>query len=140
MEKPKQNIPSKINDFYLDENETIKLSEVVCPHCKTAMIHPRLLECWDKLRKRIGQPIIINSGYRCWEYHEKLYQRNHPADWKQEITKHSYHLKGMALDLSVPRPLTIGEFINLAQWAGFTYVYVIDSNPLDGDIHTDVRE
>ena len=100
MKKPEQNIPSRINDFYLDADETLKMSEVVCKHCETAMIDPNLLRAWTKLRKRIGQPIMINSGYRCWEYHVELYKRNHPKDWEKEITKHSFHLKGMALDLS----------------------------------------
>ena len=137
MEKPDIVIANDINKVEL--HETLLLSELQCPHCKQTMIHPKLLKAWIKLRDRVGQPIIINSGFRCWEYHKQLYQRNHPTDWKEEITKQSYHLKGMALDLPVPHPLSIGEFVNLAQWAGFTYVYVIDSNPLDGDIHVDVR-
>jgi len=139
MKKPEQNIPFRINDFYLDEDKTLKMSEVACKHCKTAMIDPKLLKCWNKLRKRVAQPININSGYRCWDYHVELYKRNHPKDWEREVTTQSYHLKGMALDLSVPRGITIAEFVNLAKWAGFTYVYVIDNNPLDGDIHVDVR-
>ena len=135
MEKPKQNIPSRINDFYLDENETLKMSEVACKCCKIAMIDPKLLECWIKLRKRVGQPITINSGYRCWDYHVELYIRLYPDNWHQKITKHSKHLIGQALDLEVPPGLTAQEFVNLAQAVGFTYCYIISPTA----IHVDVR-
>ena len=135
MKKPEQNISSRINDFYLDYDETLKMSEVACKDCKTAMIDPKLLECWTKLRKRVGQPITINSGYRCWDYHVKLYMRLYPDHWREKITKHSKHLVGQAFDLDKPPGMTIEEFINLAKVAGFTYCYIISPTA----IHVDVR-
>ncbi|MFW6002200.1 MAG: hypothetical protein ACOCQD_02585 [archaeon] len=138
MKKPDFNLPNDMNKIYLDEKETLMLSELQCPHCKQVMIHPNLFKAWIKLRIRVGQPIIINSGYRCWDYHVALYKRLYD-NWQDKITKQSYHLKGMALDLKVPKGLTISNFIHLAKWAGFTYTYIIDNDPLDGDIHADVR-
>ena len=124
-----------LNKVYLDPDKTLSLKELECPHCHQVKVHPDLVAAWVKLRKRVGQPIRINSGYRCWQHHENIYKQKYPNAWQQKITKNSYHLKGMALDLAVPAGLTATEFLNLAKWAGFTYAYIISPTA----IHVDVR-
>ena len=127
-------VPEEINDLYIDSEETLKLSELECKCCKKVMIHPKLLKAWEKLRKRVGQPIIITSGYRCWKHHVEIYKELYPDDWKEKISKQSYHLRGMALDMRALKGMTVNEFLNIVQWAGFTYAYIIDNNHVHGDV------
>lgn len=47
-----------------------------------------LLECLQKIRTLIGQPIIINSGARCFAHNVAV-----------EGRAKSYHLKGQAADI-----------------------------------------
>ena len=66
--------------------------EEFCCHCckKSIDIDKRLLAGLEKLRAMINRPIHINSGYRC-EKHNQLIGG----------ASKSYHLKGMAADISV---------------------------------------
>ena len=44
----------------------------------------------DILRKKIGKPVIVNSGYRTPEHNKKV-----------GGAKYSYHMRGMAADIRV---------------------------------------
>lgn len=52
-------------------------------------IDKRLLEVLDKIRERIGQPIYVNSGYRC-------------PDWNEAVggVRNSFHVQGVACDIT----------------------------------------
>jgi uncharacterized protein YcbK (DUF882 family) len=67
------------------------LSEFQCPCCKRVLLDFRLLDMLEILRRKIGdRPIIVNSGYRCPSYNEKV-----------GGVHGSYHLYGMAADVRV---------------------------------------
>jgi len=67
------------------------LSEFESPDTHEVILVPLLLECLQKLRDRVGRPIIITSGYRTPKHNKKI-----------KGAKKSYHLKGMAADIIVP--------------------------------------
>lgn len=52
-------------------------------------MHPLLLTLCDKLREKLGQPIRVNSGYRCEEHNRRSGGETH-----------SYHMVGVAADLT----------------------------------------
>lgn len=39
--------------------------EIACPCCGEVYIWPAFLDAMERLRQRVGRPIIINSGHRC---------------------------------------------------------------------------
>jgi uncharacterized protein YcbK (DUF882 family) len=63
-----------------------------CCHCcgELKVIDPKLLAGLEKLRAMINRPIHINSGYRCEKHNQRI-----------GGASKSYHLKGMAADISV---------------------------------------
>ena len=140
-------VPSnKTNDFYIAHK--LKAREIECPDSHTVMATPELLDAWTELRKSVSEyngydtPIIVNSGFRTWDSHVKLYKRlyrDKDKHWKDAITERSRHLVGQALDMKTPNGLTTSKFEELAKLAGFTYTYIITPDPLYGDIHADVR-
>jgi zinc D-Ala-D-Ala carboxypeptidase len=68
------------------------LFEFQCSCCKRVILDFRLVDLLEALRRRIGdKPVIVNSGYRCEEYNNKV--GGVPG---------SYHLLGMAADVKVP--------------------------------------
>ena len=72
------------------------------------MLDFRLLDMLEILRRRIGDmPIIVNSGYRCPSYNEKV--GGVPG---------SYHLYGMAADVRVPG-MNPEDLIRYAHDVGF---------------------
>ena len=107
----------KISDnFYLSEFES--------PDTKEVKVDPELIEKLEKLRKRIGQPLVINSGYRTKEHNKS----EGGADG-------SLHLPGKAADIAKVKGLTIDEMAVLAQKMGFDGI-----GKYYWGIHVDVRE
>ena len=51
-----------INDIHISEH--FKLSEFQSGDTQEVKIDPKLIEKLGKLRKRVGQRLVINSGYR----------------------------------------------------------------------------
>lgn len=68
-----------------------ELSEFECPCCKKADMDSVLLGKLDHLRENFGQPLTINSGFRCKKHNAKL----------KESSPNSQHLLGKAADLSI---------------------------------------
>ena len=79
---------NQIND--IDIAEHFNLSEFACPCCKRVMLHPRLLEKLEKLRKIIEKPIHIAFVYLCPQYNHRI-----------GGIVNSYHLIGLAADIKV---------------------------------------
>lgn len=83
-----------------------------------------LVEGLERLRKLCGnKPIYINSACRC-AYHNKVV-RGSP---------NSQHVKGKAADLRLPEGLTVDEFAQKAEEAGFTGI-----GKYKTFVHVDVR-
>ena len=66
-----------------------KVEEMVCPCCGRVFIDDRLFPILDRIREAVGQPVIINSGYRC---------PSHNADVGG--VPDSQHLSGSAADIT----------------------------------------
>ncbi|HBY57450.1 MAG TPA: hypothetical protein DEG96_06270 [Candidatus Atribacteria bacterium] len=99
------------------------LSEFECPCCKRVMIDFRLVDMLEILRKKIGdKPIIVNSGYRCVEYNQKV-----------GGVPESYHLYGMAADVRVPG-VAPAELLAYAEEVGFLGLGLYDTF-----CHLDIR-
>lgn len=86
-------IKAYINDEQADEkiSEHFRVREFACRNnSPVTFIDEYLVTLLELLRKRIGKPINITSGYRTPE-HNKLVGGS----------KYSYHIRGMAADIRV---------------------------------------
>jgi uncharacterized protein YcbK (DUF882 family) len=63
-------------------------AEFACPHCHESFVRPLLLQRLEMLRRRVGHPLVIVSGYRCPVH-------NHQVNG----AKNSQHVYGAAADL-----------------------------------------
>jgi uncharacterized protein YcbK (DUF882 family) len=77
--------------------------EFACPHCGVHLIRPVLLFRLELLRKAIGKPLPIVSGYRCPEHNRAV-----------GGAPDSQHMYGSAVDI----PLGLVT-VNQAAQAGF---------------------
>ena len=48
------------------------LDEFQCPCCLQVILHPLLLQKLNSLRNKIGNPIIVTSGYRCTVHNREV--------------------------------------------------------------------
>ncbi len=111
----------KIN--YIKISRHFNLQEFECPCCKRVILHSDLLGKLIKLRILIKEPIYINSGYRCISENAKV-----------GGVKKSYHLFGMAADISV-RTISIPELLYFAEKAKFGGIGIYPTF-----LHVDVRQ
>ena len=68
-----------------------EMGEFACKHCQQLPrggMDTRLLDVLDKMRERLGEPLVVSSGYRC-----PTHNRNSGG------ASQSYHMKGMAADV-----------------------------------------
>ncbi len=115
---PAEVLGDGINDINLAQN--FRLAEFQCRHCGVVKIDPELVRRLQKMRDEIGQPLIINSGYRC-ETHNRAIGG----------AKDSQHLYGRAADVSCPS-IQVGRLHTIAEkyfpdggvgkYAGFVHV------------------
>ena len=98
---PAEVLGDGINDINLAQN--FCLAEFQCRHCGAVKIDPELVRRLQKMRDEIGQPLIINSGYRC-ETHNRAIGG----------AKDSQHLYGRAADVSCPS-IQVGRLHTLAE-------------------------
>lgn len=111
-----------INDIKISEH--FKLSEFESADTKEVKLDPELIEKLEKLRQRIGQPLIINSGYRTPEHNKAV-----------GGAENSLHVEGKAADIRKVKGLTIDEMGILAEKIGFVGIGLYTWG-----IHVDVRE
>lgn len=97
--------------------------EFACHGNGMVMVDLMLITKLEKLRKVVGKPITITSGYRSPEYNKKI----------GGATK-SQHILGKAADIKV-QGLTPSEVAKFAEKVGFGGIGIYDSW-----IHVDVRE
>ena len=64
--------------------------EFKCHCCNFFIIDSALIEGLEELRKGLGQPVFVSSGYRCPRHNTAV-----------GGAKNSYHMKGMAADIYV---------------------------------------
>jgi len=111
-----------INDFQISEHFSLK--EFECREGKEVKLHKELIIKLEKLRSLIGQPLIINSGYRTLEYNKKI-----------GGAERSQHVEGKAADIRKVDGLTIDEMANMAEMVGFDGI-----GKYSNFIHVDVRK
>lgn len=77
-------------------------SEFACHCCGRVEYDPRLFDILELVREYFDAPVTINSGYRC---------PLHNAEVGGE--KNSYHMKGMAADITVKGvpPSEVAEYL-----------------------------
>lgn len=70
-----------------------------------ARIDPKLVQCLQRLRDRVGKAIKITSGYRSWKRNKAIYAK------LGKRPTHSYHCAGMAADIKIAgmSPLEVGK-------------------------------
>ena len=100
------------------------LSEFSCPCCKRVMLHPKLLAKLVELRNVLERPVYINSGYRCFEYNQKV-----------GGVANSYHCIGLAADIKV-KGINLIELLDYAEEIDFTGIGFYEKKNF---LHLDVR-
>ena len=107
-------------DFWLDEYQC--KGKDCCNNL--VKIESELVILVQKLRKEIGKPLTVTSGYRCLRHNKDVGGETH-----------SYHLSGMAADVTVTH-FDIRELARLAFSVGFGTVIAY---PRRGFVHLDIR-
>jgi len=87
------------------ENFTPK--EIACKGTGKLLVDERSMDMLQELRYGIGKPFYINSGYRSPEHNSAV-----------GGAKSSYHLRGMAFDISL-RNLVRSDLVSMAKSIGF---------------------
>jgi len=90
-----------INDIRLTPN--FRLKEFACKHCGTVKLDPELVRRLQAMRDELGNPIVINSGYRCPEHNRAV-----------GGATNSQHLYGRAADIVCPG-LTTAQLYKVAE-------------------------
>ena len=92
--------------------------------CIYTLIYPATVKAFEMVRLEVGEPIYINSAYRCQTHNHKV-----------GGARLSQHLQGTALDLAKPARMGIYEFYEICQkHFNFTLLYK-DKN----FVHCDMR-
>ena len=113
---------NEINNIIITSH--FNLSEFSCPCCNRVMLHPKLLVKLIGLRKIIGKPIHITSGYRCPTYNHQI-----------GGVENSYHCIGLAADIKV-KDINLIELLGYAEEIDFTGIGFYEKKSF---LHLDVR-
>lgn len=102
--------------------------EFRCPCCNGLPddgMDPFLLSLLDVLRHKIGEPLIVSSGYRCFQHNQEV-----------GGVVSSQHVKGTAADILVPNGVSLNYMADMARGLGADGIGRYYS---DGFIHIDTR-
>lgn len=111
-----------INEIYISKD--FKLKEFQCKGgTQEVKVHAQLIALLQILRTKVNKPIIVNSGYRTPEHNKKI-----------GGSKDSFHMKGMAVDISIPKGWTVDSLAELGKQIGFTGI-----GRYNNFVHFDVR-
>lgn len=118
-----------------DDNDSLSIhfniNEFRCPctQCVSILVDSVLVERLEAMRATIGQPLRINSGYRCSNYQTELRLRGYETS-----AGPSTHEVGGAADI-MSEPLTGPQLEKIARQCGFRAVGVGGTW-----IHVDIRD
>lgn len=108
------------------------LSEFDCrctrPECDYTLVDLSILPLLEKLREKVGHPLIITSGYRC-EKHQKILQES----GIKTAAGRSQHCEGRAVDCRV-RHFSSEQLEAMARAVGFMSIGVAPTF-----VHLDLR-
>lgn len=112
----------KVNNIEVAKN--FHLREFECKDgSHQVMLHSELLQRLQKLRDILNKPVIITSGYRNQEHNRRV-----------GGAPNSYHLRGMAADITV-QGTNPQDLAKTAEECGFRGIGVYE-----GFLHVDVRQ
>lgn len=113
--------------FYIGEKPTnFRPYEFACHNgADTIKVDGRLIKALQKIREHFGKPVSVTSGYRTEAYNKKI-----------GGATNSYHVKGMAADITV----TGVSNIEVAKYAATFLKGVGLYNYKGGFVHVDMRE
>lgn len=62
-------------------------SELACPCCGLAEMHPEVVDLLQAMRTIHGRPIQVTSGYRCEKHNRDIGSKtlNHPHGWAVDL-------------------------------------------------------
>ena len=70
--------------------------------CNQCLMDEHFMDMLDSLRKGVGQPLEVNSGYRCKEYDDSLGgEGNHPRGWAVDLKCQDSNLRFFIIDLAI---------------------------------------
>ena len=101
------------------------LSEFQCRCCKAVKLHQRVLAILQLIREHYGRPLQVTSAYRCPKHNAAI-----------GGAKDSDHLKGMAVDVAVPRRVGVEEMARTAKRFGATRTGIYESKRF---VHVSIR-
>jgi len=125
--------------FIMDKTKYLtshfKRSEFACKCCGTEGIGLEIVYVLELLRCIIDAPLIINSGYRCYNHHKEIYRKlSLKAGRKIKAPEKSQHLNGNAVDFTFKDQEDLDDAaIILQNWSGGLKYYEDD-----GFIHIDI--
>ena len=113
---------NQINNIIISPH--FNLSEFACPCCNLVMLHPKLLAKLIELRNILERPVYITSGYRCFEYNQKV-----------GGIVNSYHCIGLAADIKV-KDINLITLLEVCENIDFNGIGVYEKKNF---LHLDVR-
>lgn len=105
------------------------MSEFACKHCSGLPengMNEDLLEVCDRLREKLGEVVVVSSGYRC-----PTHNRNIGG------ASQSYHMKGLAADVYINSDRY--DTHQIAQMALDCGADTAVAYPSQGFVHIDMR-
>ena len=109
-----------------DLSRNFTYAEFACPKCGKAKVDPALINALQELRDRVGQPVIVSSGYRCPDYNRAV---GGASD--------SLHLEGKAADIYVRGYTAVQLYRLVSEIPAFTGIGVYPQNNF---VHVDLRK
>lgn len=92
------------------------IEEFACPCCTKVDMDAHFLAKIDLLRDRLGEPLVINSGFRCEKQNAKV-----------SGSEHSAHMTGHAADISCVNSMMRFRLLREAIMLNFMRIGVADS-------------
>lgn len=102
--------------------------ELACRHCGDCKVDPQLVEALEQLRAIVGRPLIVTSAYRCEEHNKAVGGE-----------RSSYHVRGLAADVLVPKDMSLFDFYQAALLVPAFANGGIGVYPKERFLHLDVR-
>lgn len=99
--------------------------ELACRCCGFFNMEPPFIAFLEKIRRQLGQPMVINSGCRCVKNNQSI----------KGASPKSSHLDGVAVDVATPSSSYAFDLVRLAIKEGALGVGIYE-----GRVHIDKKD